>query len=406
MARLCLEYDAKLVRGTCGRKRLRPHRRFLGQTTATRAMKRTACCAAEEAWNLLEEEEGDDIVRPAKRAGLTGQFTSPMPDTARVDEHVVADSLLPDEPLAVVEGGSPVPCVAESAVTETTAGEPAAPEAAGFHRCAEVLKLARLNAHPLDARVRFQEEGHLYFVDGEVMGLSVTGLLSLASSEKFVPEEVAGKMVRGRNWPNKDYADTDEAGNLVPWTVERILASWVEAQELGTDLHGRLEQYLNEVPDARPPEGHKNYRPFMYALAWWEEKVTQGYEPWATEKLIFDKECGVAGSVDFIARNTVTGKFLIVDWKRCLTKKGFDVAFMGKKMLPPLDHLHDHKQNKWALQVNVYREILERNYGIEVEGMCMVVCHPDNAGPLVYEFQATGDAATLLQSRITPIVRV
>ena len=268
------------------------------------------------------------------------------------------------------------------------------------HRSAAILKLAKLNAHPRDARVSFVEADHTYFVDGVRMELSVTGLIHTASPEDFNPSAAIAKMKQGRNWPNRKYADCVD-GVWVPWPDQRIKDEWAAsgklASDLGTDMHGCLELYFNGVA---PTITAVNKQPFADALAWWDTQAALGWEPHRTEMLIFNEAASLAGSVDFIARHTTRGTYMIVDWKRCKTD-GLKSCFGGKRMAAPLDSLEDTKDNKWRLQVNVYREILESQYGWRIEAMCMVVCHPDNGvGAQVYAYDRHDAARVLIQSRI------
>ena len=270
------------------------------------------------------------------------------------------------------------------------------------HRASTALALAVQNAHARDARVRFVEEGHLYFVDDKVVGLSVTGLIHCASPEDFNPFAAIAKMKAGRNWPNPAYSDTVD-GELIPWKDVRIKDKWAAdgalACALGTDLHGKLELHLNGEP-VDVADG-PNADMFKVALEWWAGMQAEGYVAWRTEMLIFHEEADVAGSIDFIAWHPATNTFAIIDWKRCsVAKAGFTKSF-GRKMSAPLAHVDDTKSNKWALQVNIYREILEEKYGWNVSLMCMVVCHPENAGTVrVFEFERSPDARTLLETRI------
>ena len=268
------------------------------------------------------------------------------------------------------------------------------------HRSAAVLQLAKEHAHPNDARVTFVEADHTYFVDGQLMGISVTGLIHTASPDDFDPDEALVKMKRGRNWPNAKYADV-VSGRLVPWADDRIKTQWRDAgklaTDLGTDLHGCLELRFN---GESPRVIDENTATFAWALAWFDTQAAEGWEPWRTEMLIFDKDASLAGSVDFIARHKTRGTYMIIDWKRCGTDK-LKSCFGNKRMRKPLDGLEDTKDNKWRLQVNVYREILETHYGWTIERMCMVVCHPDNTAPCaqVYEYERTDAARVLIQSR-------
>ena len=65
-----------------------------------------------------------------------------------------------------------------------------------------------VNKHPRDAHIRFDEEPHLYYVDGIVCTRSVTGLVHLHCQE-FVESEGIATMKRGKNWPRSRYAKED-----------------------------------------------------------------------------------------------------------------------------------------------------------------------------------------------------
>jgi hypothetical protein len=252
------------------------------------------------------------------------------------------------------------------------------------HRAAERLALALAHEHALDARITFVEEGHTYYLDGVALPRSVTGVIDGVASDHFDPDAIIAKMKAGRNWPNPAYSDPGG----IPWTDDRIRAAWAAngaaAAELGTDLHSKIELFMNGLP-VEYDEAGTNRQEFQYFLRWWEE-ASKTHEAYRTEWVIFDADAAVAGSVDFVMRNKTTGKFSIVDWKRCKTKEaGFQKSF-GRRFLPPLAHMDEHKSNKWCVQVNVYREMLEKNYGVEVDTMCMVVFHTENDGAEVHTF--------------------
>ena len=46
----------------------------------------------------------------------------------------------------------------------------------------------------------------------------------------------------------------------------------------------------------------------------------------------------------------------------------------------PLDHLPDTSYWHYCMQLNIYRHILERNYGKTIVGMYLVGMHPDMEG--------------------------
>ena len=56
-----------------------------------------------------------------------------------------------------------------------------------------------------------------------------------------------------------------------------------------------------------------------------------------------------------------------------------------RQMKPPLEHLPDSNYFHYALQLNIYRYILESEYGYRVSGMFLGVVHPLSEGPLCIE---------------------
>jgi hypothetical protein len=68
----------------------------------------------------------------------------------------------------------------------------------------------------------------------------------------------------------------------------------------------------------------------------------------------------------------------IYDWKRCKDiKKKND---FGEWALPEcIDHLPDTNFWHYALQLNIYKAILQRNYAQPIAGMYLVILHPSQA---------------------------
>jgi len=80
-----------------------------------------------------------------------------------------------------------------------------------------------------------------------------------------------------------------------------------------------------------------------------------------------------------VKKDDPTGPLYIFDWKRCkkLSFKGF--AKGGEKALSmksPLDAVEDCNGSHYVLQLNLYRHILETEYGRPVLGMYLGVFHP------------------------------
>lgn len=263
-------------------------------------------------------------------------------------------------------------------------------------RSAEILKLARENPHPRDAHIVFDEGPHTYTIDGVVAKLSVTGLIALVESEHFDAPAVAERLsVSSR--PSDKYSRLDaETGKRVPLSATEILALWDAARDLGTDLHSKIERFLNDIPVVFADSSVPNQKEFGQFFRWWEAQKALGFEAYRTEWVIYD-DTNLAGSIDFLMRNKHTGELSIVDWKRCITGgPGFSKAWNNRRMLFPLEHMEETKLNHWKVQVNVYRSILERRYGVKIRDMMMVVLYADQEEAVVYAHERDDSVEALI----------
>ena len=261
-----------------------------------------------------------------------------------------------------------------------------------------VDKLQVANAHPRDARITFDEPTHEYSVDGAVLPKSVTGVLKLMGDDHFKPRRTANRIAGARS-PNPRYSTIHADGSVTRMTPREICDQWTQANVLGTDLHGKIERYLNDVDPGPVGPEDPNGPEFAMFLKWYEGIKAAGYVPYRTEWIIFHEEHQVAGSIDCVFYHKDRNEYMIVDWKRCLTStSGFATAFRDKRFKAPLDHLPATKRNEWALQVNVYRHILEAKYGLTISRMGMVVLHPENTAAVEVWHDPTQDAETLLKA--------
>ena len=223
--------------------------------------------------------------------------------------------------------------------------------------------LATKNSHPRDARIRFEEENHQYFVDGEPGYVSATTVIK-QFFHVFDADAVLKKMRIG---PDSPYHGQ---------TREQIKEGWAnkarEASRLGTALHLRIENYFND--DAVENGESKEYGFFLRFV---EEVVErESLVPYRTEWYVFDEDEGIAGSIDmvFLAPD---GSLVIYDWKRTAELKRSNRFSKG---FPPLEDLDDCSLNHYSLQLNLYQTILERKYGHRVSGMYLVCLHPERDG--------------------------
>lgn len=286
-------------------------------------------------------------------------------------------------------------------------------------------RLAVANAHARDARVRFVESTHSYFLqmpDGTERKTSgsVTYLAHKHQADSFDACKVAKRMMQGKNWPQMPYffgrsdvapfdrlpargtfvfvdlygapvsqvefdwsrlrrakrvvtaeAAMDEASVCAEWAINGM-----RARNRGTEIHLQIELYLNGLPCVMQyPEIHSFGR-FMRDVV-----HRAGWEVTRTEMAIFCEESNIAGMIDMVATAS-DGSLVLVDWKRSdkvRTQLVNGREPWAKSMLVPLDHLDNCAAAGYALQLNLYKYILERHYGYTVAGMVLSQVHPDNS---------------------------
>ncbi len=220
----------------------------------------------------------------------------------------------------------------------------------------------QINRHERDSRILFDEVSHTYTLNGQVMK-SVTTLVG-ECFEQF----------------DADYWAARKAPAL-GMTPEEVKAMWEhkgeEARNLGTMMHHKIERYYLGLSNS----SDDTYRLF--------EQFAEMYQlsPYRTEWTIYDEESKIAGTLDFL--NFQQGVFTIFDWKRsnkimvCGTPETSNR--WGKHAFSPISHVPDTAYWHYALQLSIYRFILEKNYNLHISGSKLGIFHPDNHRPYVVD---------------------
>jgi hypothetical protein len=225
------------------------------------------------------------------------------------------------------------------------------------------------NTHERDHRLTFDPVNHIYHIDGVEAFASATGLVS-----SFFPKFDAIKVV-DQYYDKWQRTNHPKYGGL---SKEEILTAWTdegdESSEFGTRLHESIENtYKGEEPFIEGIE--KEYALFTAFKNKYPQLVPYRIE-W---RVCTNPDIGVAGSIDMCFTSTndkaEKKKIHIFDWKR--TKKDITtVGFRGQTGLYPLQHVPDTNFYHYAIQLNIYKYILEAYYKLQVGSMHFVKLHP------------------------------
>lgn len=212
------------------------------------------------------------------------------------------------------------------------------------------------NFHPRDLLLTFDAESHTYYHNGTPFK-SVTTLV-----EECFPRFDAVY------WANRKAAQEGV-------TPQELLDRWEKnachARNLGTAMHEKIEHYYLGEDAGDDADAFSLFRLFA---------ADHTLHPYRTEWRIFIEEYGIAGTLDFLEL-TPDGTFNIYDWKRSqkLISPSGEIEIQSrfhKTALYPISHLDDTSYYHYALQLSIYRYILETKYDIRVSAMRLGVFHP------------------------------
>eukprot|EP00854_Cymbomonas_tetramitiformis_P002618 gene2618-3379_t len=239
-------------------------------------------------------------------------------------------------------------------------------------------RLEKLNAHPKDAFITFDEPSHKYYLYGDKRNVtSVTTFM-----KRFFHEFDGAAVIRihGSRWratSGHKYEHKSDQEILDEWENNRVLQS-----TLGTRMHERFELFYNEENVTRSARVHCDREneevPEYSQFNRFHE--CRDIKPYRTEMRVYDSALRLAGSIDLIAYDTNSGyketRFTIYDWKRSSKELSPDAAHYGRMCKSPLSHLPDTAYTHYVLQQNMYARLLRDQYNIIVKDMYLVRFHP------------------------------
>lgn len=219
------------------------------------------------------------------------------------------------------------------------------------------------NRHWRDRNVSFREADHVYIVDS-------TPLDSVTTFVKNCFPEFDSEFHAKRK------------AEVLGITKEAVLEMWDkkgrESREQGTAMHKKIESYYL----GKEPSTDETFELFKI----FADKIM--LKPYRTEWAVYDWEQKIAGTIDFV--DYQNGEYIIYDWKRSdklIAKNGLPIknSLYGEKALPPIENLDDSPYYHYALQLSLYKYILEKNYGITVSKLRLGIFHPSYNKPYVLE---------------------
>lgn len=226
----------------------------------------------------------------------------------------------------------------------------------------EKFRFNQRNKHSLDSTISFRASDHLYIVNGVCLE-SVTTFVN-SCFPKF----------------NTELHAKQKAGAL-GISVQEVIEMWErkgkESRDLGTAMHKKIENYYQGI-DSANDDTFNLFKTFANNI-----KLV----PYRTEWAVYDWEYKLAGAIDFV--DYQNGEYTIYDWKRSdkIIASGMPIKTnkYGEKGNYPLEHIDNSPYYHYALQLSLYKFILDRNYGIKVDKLRLGIFHPTYNKPYLLE---------------------
>jgi len=194
--------------------------------------------------------------------------------------------------------------------------------------------------------ITLERDSHRYILstNPDLEFISATTFIS-QFFEKFEAEKIAKKLV-------------SVSPKYMGMTVDEVLAMWKESANHGTIVHEELEEYiLNKSPLTEPKA--------VQGMNWLNKyKMKSNFEIYP-EVIIYSEELKISGTVDLLLHDKNSNQWIIMDWK---TSKKIDTkSYKNKRgILPASSNIEDTKFNHYALQLSLYRYLLEEYYNLKI----------------------------------------
>lgn len=220
---------------------------------------------------------------------------------------------------------------------------------------------------PRGYEIEFDEATHTYttLLDKH---FTDTGVIPIASGSTE-DGRIVVKYTSGTTFVHGFFPKFDEDGSISARVAakrgvapEQVKAEWkancAAACEFGTRVHETAEDVLNGRAQFRNAPRDERERK-VFSAAWSAAKsVLQRMDVVGVEKIVFDVDTQIAGTIDLLAIDKSDGTVWILDWK---TNKSIDFKNdypTNSRGLRPIKHLHNCNAVQYGLQLELYDWLL------------------------------------------------
>ena len=238
-------------------------------------------------------------------------------------------------------------------------------------------------SHSRDNNIAFEEKEHKYTIltDTQSKYTSVTTFIH-SHFPKFDPDKIIDKMMKSKSWK--------EGHKYWNKSSEEIKKEWTNngssVSQLGTSLHFQIECFMNN-PNLKKGYTHNDLLNHYYQTQS-EEIPTKEWnyfiqfihnfphlKPFRTEWTIYNEDLKLAGSIDMVYINP-DDTLSIYDWKRVKNISRVN-TFDKYAITESICHVPDTNFWHYAIQLNMYKTLLELKYNKKVTELYLVRLHPD-----------------------------
>lgn len=208
---------------------------------------------------------------------------------------------------------------------------------------------------------KFFSEDHHYECNGKRVGISVTSFYSQYENE-FDSETIAEKVAIRDNKTIQEVLNEWEYKNKFAVTKGSTCHEFAQSLWSGEKwqplLFDESEKYLSAV-------GQIQEQAINFKLDYQDR-----LEHLADEFIIGSEEYDIASAVDHLFINKLTGGLVLADYKT--NSDIYKNEKYAKNMKVPLSHLKDTTLNHYAIQLSIYKFLIEKYADIEIEDMFII----------------------------------